>query len=55
MSVQQCSTLTCASSASSSSSYRLLYLRRFFTISRCFSSGSRLGGRGRQLSWKKRS
>ena len=31
------------------------HLRRFFTISFCFSSGSRLGGRGRQSSWKKRS
>ena len=47
--------LTCASSASSSSSYRLLYRRRFFTISRCRSADSRLGGRGRQQSWKKRS
>ena len=47
--------LTCASSASSSSSYRLEYLRRFLTISFCFSSDSREGGRGRQLSWKKRS
>ena len=47
--------LTWASSASSSSSYRLEYLRRLFTISFCFSSLSRLGGRGRQLSWKKRS
>jgi hypothetical protein len=33
----------------------LLYRRKFFTISRCRSALSRLGGRGRQHSWKKRS
>lgn len=46
---------TCMSSASSSSSYRLLYFLRFRASARSASSLSRLGGRGRQRNWKKRS
>ena len=45
---------TCMRMASSSSSYRLLYFFRFRAISRCASSLSRLGGRGRQDSCAQR-